>query len=166
MLVLGVTAFVDVKAAVQQYTALRWLPVVKLLLAIVVLEAGEMSGRLAAQDKVLLLHRLELLQVATEDHGPARKQRRALDRIHGWRDNGDRRRLRRDLFRVHDESRGSFVSVYHSHGIVPASFSLPRPFSLCMRVESRERDLFYREKERSETRARELREKPRRDSSR
>lgn len=48
VLVPGVAALIDVEAAVQEYAALRRLPVLEFLLAVVVLEAGEAAGPLAA----------------------------------------------------------------------------------------------------------------------
>lgn len=67
------------------------MPVLELLLAVVVLEAGDAAGRLAAQHKVFLLQRLHLLQVAAADDGPARGRRRAPARRCHRQHDGERR---------------------------------------------------------------------------
>lgn len=114
MLVLRVAALVDVEAAVQQYTALRRLPVLELFFAVVVLEAGEAAGRLAAQHEVLLLHCLELLQVAAADHGSARGRRWAPAR--GHRQVGEERGCDREQI-PRARAYNDVGSSYHSHGI-------------------------------------------------
>jgi len=156
--VLSVAALIDVEAAVQQYAALRRLPVLEFLFAVVILEAGEATGSLAAQHKVFLLHRLELLQMARADHGPARGRCRAPARRHRRDDDREdrrrrrrcrcrcrRRRLRRcrtisdyqRIPRVRGYKRfGPSRSTYHSHDIpatiVPARFPLPAACSFLL----------------------------------
>lgn len=109
--VLGVATLVDVEAAVQQDAALRRLSVLEFLLAVVILEAGETAGPLAAQHEVLLFHRLELLQVAAADHRPARGRRRTPARGHRRDDDRDDRRRCRRVVTVDDRTSPSGTRV-------------------------------------------------------
>lgn len=69
---LGVQTAIDVEAILQIYNPFWLGSLQELLFGIVVLQPGCRSARLLVQHKELLLHGLQLLEVATQRHAVIR----------------------------------------------------------------------------------------------